>query len=167
MPIGVRVGVPRGIRARRALLRTIEMAVAVDQVVDQTAMPGRSGVDAHPEAEAPVGISGKLVLVLHADVDRAQKILVAVCGTQLLMRIGPLGVDAATPDDASRLHLEHVGEIAAESDLQIEADVLAAMVGDVEVFVHAAGKPAGQREAKSVCGHRCRPRSGSRGSSSR
>ena len=70
---------------------------------------------------------------------------------QFLLLVGPLRGDAAATDDAFGLHFEDIGEVAADGDLQVEADRLAAVVGDVEVFVHAAANGAAEHEAQGAC----------------
>ena len=54
----------------------------------------------------------------------------------------------AAAHDLARLHLENVGEVAAKRDLELELYRLHTIIGDVEVFVHAAAdRPAdGQSE---------------------
>jgi hypothetical protein len=54
------------------------------------------------------------------------------------------------PDDAAALHLEDVGEVAAKRDLEVEANRLAAVIGDVDVLVHAAADVAAEREAEDA-----------------
>ena len=54
------------------------------------------------------------------------------------------------PDDAAALHLEDVGEVAAKRDFEVEANRPAAVVGDVDVLVHAAADVAAEREAEDA-----------------
>ena len=61
-----------------------------------------------------------------------------VCGRQFLGGCGPIALDLAAPGDIIALDLEDVGEITADCYFEIEADLLRAVVGDVDVFMHAA-----------------------------
>ena len=62
----------------------------------------------------------------------------SVCGRQFLGGCGPIAPDLAPPNDLVSLDLKEVGEIAADRYFEIEADSLRAVVGDVDVFMHAA-----------------------------
>jgi len=65
----------------------------------------------------------------------------------MLTRFGPLRSDPASTHNRARLHLEDVGEIAAERDLELEFHGLNAVVGDVEIFVHPVADPAADSQA--------------------
>src|SRR5262249_45640369 len=51
---------------------------------------------------------------------RPTEVAVAVGCAQMLMRFGPLRGDPASTHNRARLHLEDVGEIAAERNLELE-----------------------------------------------
>jgi hypothetical protein len=50
----------------------------------------------------------------------------------------PFSGDLASAYDAARLHLEDVGKVASEGDLQLKAHGFHAIVGYIEIFMHAA-----------------------------
>ena len=66
----------------------------------------------------------------------------------MLVRFGPLCGDPAPAHDVARLHLEDVGEVAAQRDLELESHRLHAVVGDVEIFVQAAADRPADGEAE-------------------
>src|SRR6185437_16656040 len=108
-------------------------------VVDQAAMPRLPGFQDDIEAQAPVGIHRRLAVSLaSADDDFAAKVLVAVGDAKDLSLRRPGGDDAAAAHDVVALHLEDVGEISPDRDLEVETNRLLAVGGDVEVFVQAA-----------------------------
>ena len=76
---------------------------------------------------------------------------VAVDGAQALLRVRPLGADAAAADDAAGLHVEDVGEVGADGDLQVEAHRPLAVVGQVEVLVQPAIDRAADDEGEGMC----------------
>src|SRR5207253_367601 len=57
---------------------------------------------------------------------------------KLLLRLRPLRGDPTAAHDAAGLHLEDVCEVATQRDLELKAYPLHAVVGDVEILVHAA-----------------------------
>ena len=117
-------------------------------------MPGLAGVDPQFEAQPAIGVGGRVVAVPRADMHGADEILVAIGRAQLLVLIRPVGGDAAAADDAVQLHLEHIGEVGADGDLQVEPHRPAAMVGDVEVLVHAAAEFAADDQTQGARLHR-------------
>ena len=137
----------------RALVRRVEMPVAVDQVVEQAAMPGLGRRNPNLEAEPAIGVGGRLILSPRADLNRTDEVLVAIGRAQPLIGVRPLGGDAATMHDAVLLHFEHVGEVGLDVDLKVEADRAAAVIGDVKVLVHAAAEPAADDEAQAARRH--------------
>ena len=121
---------------------------SVRQRVEQAGVPSLAGLERHLEAEPAVRVHGFLRRLRRGDRRRHVEVAIAVRRTQLLRVLRPFGDDAAAADDAVRLHLEHVREVAAQNDLKLEADRLHAVVGDVEVFVHAAADRAAYGEAE-------------------
>ena len=102
-------------------------------------MPGLPGFQRDVEAQASVGIHRRLAVSLAgADDHFAAKILVAIGDAKDLSLLRPRRDDAAAPHDVVALHLEDVGEIGADRDLEVEANRLLAVVGDVDVLVQAA-----------------------------
>ena len=67
----------------------------------------------------------------------------------MLVRFGPLRGDPAAAHDAARLHLEDVGKVAAERDLELERYRLHAVVDDVKILVHAAADRPADGEAQA------------------
>src|SRR5690242_6345211 len=137
--------VVRRARTMHTRVRSVEVARAVDQAIDQAGVPALAGVEPYFEAEPPVGIACTTTVMYHR-LHRTHKVFIAIGGAQTLLRVGPLGTDMAAPYNPPRLHVEHVGEIAARGDLQIEPHRIAAMVGDVEVLVQAAIYGAAERK---------------------
>ena len=68
----------------------------------------------------------------------AAEVAIAVGGAQMLAGFGPLRCDPPPAHNAARLHLKNVCKVAAERNLELESHRLHAVVGDVEIFVHAA-----------------------------
>src|SRR5215472_8910451 len=79
---------------------------------------------------------------------RAAEVAVAVGRMQPLRGFGPLRCDPASAHDATRLYLKDICKITAERDLELEPYRLQAVVGDVEIFVHAASDRSADREAQ-------------------
>ena len=129
------------------------MPVAVDQVVEQAAMPGLGRGDPHLEAEPAIGVGGRLVLASRTDLQRTEEVLVAIGRAQPLIGVRPLAGDTAAMHDAVLLHLEHIGEVGQDIDLEVEADRPAAVIGDVEILVHAAREPAADDETQAARRH--------------
>ena len=82
------------------------------------------------------------------------KIPVRICGANPLPSLRPFRGDLATAHDAARLHLEDVGKVASEGDLELKPHRLHAVVGDVEIFVQAAADRSADREAEGARGNR-------------
>ena len=61
----------------------------------------------------------------------------AVARRELLGLWRPMRVDIAAAHELVALHLEKIGEIAADFDLEVKADATVAVVGDVDVLMHA------------------------------
>ncbi len=47
------------------------------------------------------------------------------------------------------LDLEHVGEVGSDGDFQVEADVLAPVIDDIEVLMQSAAQRAADDEPQS------------------
>ncbi len=117
-------------------------------------MPGGAGRQLDGEAEPAVGVDCRRAGVARRQPQRAGEILVVVGGDQRLGLLRPFGDDAAAADDAIGLHLEHIREIAADGDFQVEADRLHAVVGEVEILMHPVGQDARDGEAEGARQHR-------------
>ena len=109
---------------------------SVHEVVAQAAMPSLPGLQRDVKAQAPVGVYRRLAIaVTGADDDFPAKILVAIGNPKYLPLGRPGGDDVATAHDTVALHLKNVGEVGAHRDLQVKANWLSAVIGDVDVFV--------------------------------
>src|SRR5215469_16973814 len=64
-----------GLRRMRAFVRTVEMPGAIDQVVDQAAVPGRTRIEADFEAEPPIRITRAWAVIMRADMHATNKVL--------------------------------------------------------------------------------------------
>src|SRR6478736_1614143 len=71
------------------------------------------------------------------DRDGADEIAVLVAGPKLLLRLRPLGGNLTTAHDVVGLDFENIGEIATHCDLELKAHSLHAVVGNIQVLVHA------------------------------
>src|SRR5690349_7822465 len=95
------------------VVRCVEVARAVNQVVQKSAMPRLPRIDAPLEADTAVRGSSSLGLRPCLDLQASHEVLIAIGGAQLLLRVRAVGGDAATADNSVGLHLEHVGEVRA------------------------------------------------------
>src|SRR5258708_641642 len=60
----------------------------------------------------------------------------------------PFGCDPPAADNAARFHLENIGKVASDSDLELKLHSLHAVVGDIKILVHAATDPAADAQSK-------------------
>ena len=111
-------------------------------------MPSLVWLERNLETEPPIGRDGLARCARYRDGHCTVKIPVRVRSANLLPSLRPLSGDLAAAHDTSRLHLEDVGEIAAEGDLELKTHRLHAVVGDVEIFVHAAADRSADGEAE-------------------
>src|SRR5258706_16291866 len=63
----------------------------------------------------------------------------------------PDSLHAATPQEALRSHLEDIRKIGAQRQFQYETDLLARVVGEVEVFVDPLFYRALNRQVNCIC----------------
>src|SRR6516162_11013299 len=138
-----------------------KMPSAVRQRIEQAAMPCLARLEGHLEAEATIGVDRLCRRLRRGYRHGTAKVTIAVCRAQSLMRFGPLRGDPAPAHNPARLHLEDVGEVAAERDLELEPHRLHAVVGDVKVFVHAPAD--GSAYGKAQCARRDRAVFGEQG----
>src|ERR1700738_1120053 len=97
-----------------------QMPVAIRQRIAQTAVPWLARFESHLEAEPSVGVYRFCCRPRRRNGQCAGEVAVAVGVAQMLARCGPLRRNPATAHDVTRLHLENVGKIAAERDLELE-----------------------------------------------
>ena len=76
------------------------------------------------------------------------EIAIAIGRTKALSRLGPFGSNPAAAHDAVRFHLKQIGEVAANRDLELKSHPLHAVIGDLDILVHAAGDPSANCEAE-------------------
>ncbi len=131
-----------------AVIRGREGSLAVRQRVEQAAMPGLAGIEGDLEAEPAIGIHRFGLLMLRSNRYSADEIAVAIDRPQLLLPLRPFRGDPSAPHDVTGLHLEDIGEVAAQRDLELKAYPLHAVVRDVEVLVHAAADRSADDEAE-------------------
>src|SRR5215813_5491230 len=113
-------------------------------------MPSLARLKRDLEAEPPIGGNGLARCTRHCDRQRAVKIAVRVRGTKPLPPLRPFGGDLAAAYDLARLHLENVGKVASQRDLELKAHWLQGVVGDIEIFVHTADDRSTDREAEGA-----------------
>ena len=114
------------------------MPVAICQCIEKAAMPWFTRFEGHLETEPPVGVYRFAGRPRGRDRDGSGEVTVAIGGAQMLVCFGPLRGDPATAHNVARLHLENVGKIASQRDLELKSHRLHAVVDDVEILVHAA-----------------------------
>src|ERR1700759_365710 len=111
-------------------------------------MPGGARLQIDFEAEPTVYVHCFRLATSRSDRNGAQKIGVAIAGAKLLRRLRPGGGYLAAADDVVRFYLKNVGKIATHGDLELKVDALSAVVGQVDVFVHAFVDHPADQEAK-------------------
>src|SRR5262249_40420640 len=121
---------------------------AVLQRVEQTAMPGFTGVEVDFEAESTIGIHRFGVPTLRGNRYSAGKVAVAIDCPELLLRLRPFRDDAAATHDVAGFHLKDVCEVARQHDLELKAYPLHAVVGDVEILMHATADRSADDKAE-------------------
>ncbi len=123
-----------------------ESSFAIFQRVEQAAMPRFTGIEADFEAEPAIGIH-RLGLP-RSNRYSADEITVAIDCPKLLLRLRPFRGNPTAAHDAAGLHLEDVCEVATQRNLELKAYPLHAVVGDIEIFVHAAADQSADDKAE-------------------
>jgi hypothetical protein len=126
------------------------MPVAICQCIEKAAMPWFTRFEGHLETEPPVGVYRFAGRPRGRDRDGSGEVTVAIGGAQMLVCFGPLRGDPATAHDLARFHLENIGKVAAQRDLELEGYRLHAIVDDVEILVHAAADRPAEGEAQGA-----------------
>ena len=129
-----------------------EHGISVAQVVKQRALPCPARRQFDREADAAVGIDGWR-RAAGGDADLAVEVPVAVARGEHAVRVRPAAADPAAAQDAAGLHLEDVGEVAADRQFQVEAHGVAAVVGDGIRLVHAAADGPAEHHAEGAGRH--------------
>src|SRR5580704_17070846 len=101
-------------------------------------MPGFTGIKAAFEAQPGVGVLGFGLALRWSNGYCVNEVGVTIACPKLLLRLRPRRGDPTAAYDLARIHLENVGEVTTERDLKQEAYPPHAMVGNVEILVHAA-----------------------------
>src|SRR5215467_4393029 len=120
------------------IARRVKLLLAILERIEQAGMPSLARLKRDLEAEPSIGGNGLARCTRHCDRKRAVKIAVRIRGTKPLPPFRPFGGDLAAAYDLARLHLENVGKLASQRDFELKAHWLQGVVGDVEIFVHAA-----------------------------
>jgi hypothetical protein len=131
-------------------LRSSACAVAVRKGVKQAAVPSGARLKFDIETQSAVRIIHRRVVTACHDCYRAKKILMSVCGSQLLSGGGPFALYLSAPHDALSLDFEEIGEIASERNFEIEADLPRTVIGNVDIFMHAAVDMAPEDQPQSI-----------------
>src|SRR5262245_8095895 len=133
-----------------AIVRCAKLLLAILERIGQAGVPSFARLKRDLEAEPSIGGNGLARCTRHCDRQRAVKIAVRIGGTKPLPPFRPFGGDLAAAYDLARLHLEDVGKVASERDFELKAHWLPGVVGDVEIFVHAADDRSTDREAEGA-----------------
>src|SRR5262245_2395960 len=129
------------------IARRMKLLLAILERIQQTGMPSLARLKRDLEAEPSIGGNGLARCTRYCDRQRAVKITVRIRGTKPLPALRPFGGDLAAAYDLARLHLEDVGKVASQRDFELKAHWLQGVVGDIEIFVHAADDRSADREA--------------------
>src|SRR5215470_3500100 len=133
-----------------AVLERRERSFAVLQRVEQAAMPSFTGVEVHFKAEPTVGIHRFGLSLPGSNRHGANEVGVTIDCPELLLCLRPSRDDPAATHDVAGFHLKNVREIATHHDLKLEAYPLRAVVGDVEILVHAAADRSADDKAEGA-----------------
>ena len=76
------------------------------------------------------------------------EVAVAIGCVKLLVCLQPFGCDPPPAYNVARFHLEEIREVATDGDLKLKFYRLHAVIGDVEIFMHAALDPSADGEAE-------------------
>src|SRR6516164_7208857 len=129
------------------IARRVKLLLAILERIEQAGMPSLARLKRDLEAEPPIGGNGLARCTRHCDRQRAVKITVRIRGAKPLPALRPFGGDLAAAYDLARLHLENIGKVASQRDFELKAHRLQAVVGDIEILVHAADDRSADREA--------------------
>src|SRR6266581_4832842 len=134
----------------------LALATVSDQDVKAASAPGSAGGELDVEGYAAVGEVGARIATRDPIDVGAPEVLVGVRGACLGRRTVFTGVPPrlhlAAADKFCRFYLEDIGEIGAESDLQVEADGRQVVVGHLQVLVDALGDGTGEQQGERAGG---------------
>lgn len=123
-------------------------ALPVDEDAAEARVPRRAGREVDLEGQPPVGEGARARAVAGPEDEGAPEVAVHVGRGQGRVRLVPLRRHAAAARDAARLDLEDVGEVAPDRHLEVEPDPGGAVVGEVEVLVHAFARDVAQHRGE-------------------
>src|SRR6516165_1045989 len=132
---------------REAIVRRAQLLLTILERIGQAGAPSFARLKRDLEAEPSIGGNSLARCTRHCDRQRAVKITVRIRGTKPLPSLRPFGGDLAAAYDLARLHLEDIGKVASQRDFELKAHRLQAVVGDIEILVHAADDRSADREA--------------------
>src|SRR4029453_201776 len=130
------------------------MLLPILKRVEQTGVPGLVWLKRDLEAEPPVSRDSFARCARYRYFHGAVKILVRIRGADSLLCLRPFCGDLAAAHDVTGFHLENVGEVTSEGDLELEPYRSHAIVGDVEIFVQATTDRSADSEAEGARGNR-------------
>src|SRR5436190_21373155 len=113
-------------------------------------MPCRARLQGDLETQPAVGKKWLAVVTADADHHAAREVAIAIDRPQLGFRSRPLRDDAPAPHDVLGFDFEDIREVRADGDFQVKARPRGSMIGDVEVFMHAAAERAADRQSQTM-----------------
>src|ERR1700730_10664320 len=122
--------------------------VVIFQTIEKARVPRFSRLERVLEAETTVCIDGLFRKIMRGNCYRAAEVAVAIDCVKLLVCLRPFGCDPPPAYNVARLHLEEIREVATDGDFKLKFYRLHAVVGNVEIFVHAAINPSADGKAE-------------------
>ena len=113
-------------------------------------MPAGARCQFDLEGDAAIRVDRRTVVVTGRDRHLAEEVLITVGGRERLLFLGPFRSDVAAPNEVLCLHLKDVGEIAAQRDFEIEANLGPCVVRQVDILMHAAVNVTAEHQAECV-----------------
>ena len=113
-------------------------------------MPAAPGLERDLEAEPAIGVDGARSPSMRPNVTARMEIGVAICRAQFLLVVRPFRGDAAAAHDAARFTSKMSAKSERMAISRLKRTALAAVIGDVEVLVHAAGDGPAHDEAEGA-----------------
>jgi hypothetical protein len=122
--------------------------VVIFQNIEKARMPGFSRFERDLEAETTVRIDGLFRKIMRGNYNGPAEVAVAIGCVKLLVCLRPFGCDPPPAYNVARLHLEEIREVATDGDFKLKFYRLHAVIGNVEIFVHAARNPSADGKAE-------------------
>src|SRR5262245_3962231 len=111
-------------------------------------MPGFTGIEVDFKAEPTIRIHRFGLSIPGRNLHSANEVSVTIDCPELLLRLRPLCDDPAATHDVAGFHLKNVCKVATQRDLKLKAYPLHAVVGNVEILVHAAAYRSADDQAE-------------------